>query len=84
MSRDEQMRRAVRLSTVGFEFLAVFCLLAGAGYWADGHFGTGPWLTASGAAAGLVAAAYHLIRRSLASQRRGGPIQPTAKRKDRT
>jgi F0F1-type ATP synthase assembly protein I len=52
----------LRYSHLGLQFCLTFLLLVGAGVWADRRLGTGPWLTVVGAAAGMAAATYLLVR----------------------
>ena len=45
----------VRFSTLGFQVVITFVVLAMGGAWLDGQIGTSPWGTLGGAALGLVA-----------------------------
>jgi F0F1-type ATP synthase assembly protein I len=51
-----------RLTGIGWFVAACIALGAGGGYWADGQFGTRPWLTVAGALAGTAAAFTGMIR----------------------
>jgi ATP synthase protein I len=63
MSRkgDDYRRLALYTSVI---FLLPTTLLGGLllGYWADGHFGTSPWLTLTGVFLGIAGAFYELFR----------------------
>jgi F0F1-type ATP synthase assembly protein I len=52
----------LRYSHLGTQYCVTLVLFLLAGMWADRRFGTGPWLTVTGAAAGMAAATYLLIR----------------------
>ena len=56
--RDEDPAKAaayIRFSTLGFQVVITFVVLALAGSWLDGKFGSSPWGTLGGVGLGLVA-----------------------------
>jgi F0F1-type ATP synthase assembly protein I len=59
--RSEIFRRAGPYLGLGTMFAASIGLGIGAGYWADGRFGTRPWLTLAGALLGLVVGFYNFF-----------------------
>ena len=73
MVQDEQIRRALRFSAAGIEFVVAFCVPLLAGRWADGRYGTHPWLTLVGLVVGLAAAIYGLVRTGLRYQAQQDP-----------
>ncbi len=52
-----------RLSGLGFELIAAVLGFTLAGYFWDGHFGTGPWGILTGVVLGLIGGTYNMIRR---------------------
>jgi F0F1-type ATP synthase assembly protein I len=66
-----------RLSGLGFDLIAAVLGFTLAGYWLDGHFGTGPWGTLAGVFLGLIGGTYNMIRRSLLATR--GPANEIKK-----
>lgn len=61
------LRSVGRWGTVGVEFAVAIGLFTWLGWWADGRFGTEPWLTAVGALVGIGSATLLLVRRALAA-----------------
>jgi F0F1-type ATP synthase assembly protein I len=57
-----------KYAQVGLELAAGVGLGFWAGYWLDGRLGSGPWLMLLGAAAGL-AAGFYLVIRELPSEK---------------
>jgi hypothetical protein len=55
---SEIIRRAAPYLSLGTVFAASLTLLGLLGHWADGRFGTTPWLTLAGIALGLVTGFY--------------------------
>ncbi|HEY0515300.1 MAG TPA: AtpZ/AtpI family protein [Thermoanaerobaculia bacterium] len=68
----ESRKSSSRLSGLGFEFVGAVVGLTLAGYWWDGHFGTGPWGILIGLFLGLVGGTYNLIRQSMLASRASG------------
>ena len=64
---ERQFPGWIRYSGVGLELAGATAVLALAGYWVDGHFGTHPWGILTGVVVGLVGGLYNLIRESLAA-----------------
>jgi len=60
-SRSEILRRAGPYMGLGTMFAAAIGLGIWAGYWADGKLGTKPWLTLTGALAGLGIGFYNFV-----------------------
>lgn len=61
-----------RLSGIGFEFVGAVVGLTLAGYFWDGHFGTGPWGILTGLVLGLIGGTYNMIRQSALANRTSG------------
>lgn len=59
--RSEILRRLGPFLSLGTMFAAALLLGLGAGYWADGRFGTSPWLTLTGALVGLALGFYNFF-----------------------
>ena len=55
-------RSSLRWMGFGVEFVGVMGLFTYAGYWADGKFGTGPWLMIAGMAVAFVGMMYLMIK----------------------
>lgn len=55
--RDEERRRLdLRMSAIGIQFAISILLGAGAGFWLDNRFETGPWLLLAGVLLGSASA----------------------------
>lgn len=52
----------LRYSHLGTQFTVTLLVGVFAGIWADGRFGTDPWLTIAGSLLGIFAAMYVIIR----------------------
>lgn len=52
----------LRYSHLGMQYCLTLVLFVLTGTWADRRWGTDPWLTVTGAAVGMTAATYLLIR----------------------
>ncbi|HZI94193.1 MAG TPA: AtpZ/AtpI family protein [Patescibacteria group bacterium] len=59
--RSEILRRAGPYLGLGSMFAASLLIGVGGGYWADGRFGTKPWLTIAGTMLGLVLGFYNFF-----------------------
>ena len=61
-ARRTALAQAARVMGAALGWVASTALFAFAGYWADGRFGTRPWLTLIGGLVGGVAGFYSLLR----------------------
>jgi len=61
---DRKQTSWLRYSHLGMQYCVTLLLFVLLGTWADGRWGTGPWLTVAGAAVGMTAATYLLIRQT--------------------
>ena len=62
--------------SVGFEFGGLVVLFFLAGRWADGHWGTHPWLTLVGTLLGVAGGMTLLIRRAVSANAKKDDEQP--------
>lgn len=60
----------LRFLGVGFSFAAIVAVAWFVGQWADGRFGTAPWLTLVGTLIGVGLAMFDLIKTAAALERR--------------
>ncbi|MDB5297970.1 MAG: hypothetical protein JWO31_3953 [Phycisphaerales bacterium] len=51
-----------RMAGVGVEFVTAFGAFAAVGWWADGKFGTTPWLLIAGCGFGFAVGLWSLVR----------------------
>jgi F0F1-type ATP synthase assembly protein I len=63
--RASILRKAGPLMNLGLTFALGIALLAWVGNWADGKWGTEPWLTLTGAVLGVVVGFVNLFRVAL-------------------
>ena len=70
--QDRGSRSALALVGLGFELVAPILVGLFAGKWADGRFGTGPWLVVTGAVLGIVVGFVGFVRRALPPREGGG------------
>lgn len=56
------MKAFAEITTLGLTFPLAIAAGYGIGWWLDGKFGTGPWLTIAGTALGVVSAFVQLFR----------------------
>jgi F0F1-type ATP synthase assembly protein I len=71
--RDSERLRGtswLRFLGVGFSFAAIVAVGWFLGQWADGRFGTAPWLTIAGTLVGVALAMFDLIKTTAALERR--------------
>ena len=61
-SFQDNLRRSGPVAAASYSLTGGILLLGGLGYWADAHFGTGPWLLLGGLLAGIVVGFYELIK----------------------
>jgi F0F1-type ATP synthase assembly protein I len=61
-----------KYAQIGLELAAAVLLGFWTGYWLDGRLGTSPWLMLGGAAGGL-GAGFYLVLRELFKNESGGP-----------
>jgi ATP synthase protein I len=65
----DKFPRWAQLSGVGFELAGAVAGFTLIGYWADRHYGTGPWGLIAGVILGLVGGLYNLVKQSLRAVR---------------
>ena len=61
-STKNSAHRGLAFTGAGFSFCAIVGVMTWLGSWADGKFGTDPWLLISGSLLGVAIAVYDLIR----------------------
>jgi ATP synthase protein I len=59
---QSSLRSAGPVAAASYSLIGAIVLLGGAGYFADGWFGTSPWLLIIGLLLGIVVGFYELIR----------------------
>jgi F0F1-type ATP synthase assembly protein I len=55
------------MTGLGVEFMVAVALMGGIGWWADGRFGTKPWLTLVGVGVGFAVGLWIVIRTAMKS-----------------
>ena len=76
MPEESYRRSLLRYSTIGVEFIALFCLFLGGGFWLDRRLEITPSFTLVGGAIGFAGGLYRMIRQVKTIHRRrpdGGP-----------
>jgi F0F1-type ATP synthase assembly protein I len=71
MSEKTSSSRLIRHTSAGIQFIGLFLLMLGGGYWLDCHQGTGPGFTAIGGVLGFFASLYRLYRQGHAVMEEG-------------
>ena len=58
-------RDAAPYLALGIQLAATVVIMSYAGYWADKHFGTGPWLLLTGLGIGAAAGLYNFLKTTI-------------------
>jgi F0F1-type ATP synthase assembly protein I len=69
----QDLRKYMRYTGLGVQFLAMLGLPMAAGWWLDGMTGSRPWLMAGGSVVGMIAAMVFVVRSVLRMESESRP-----------
>lgn len=62
---QENVARSGSAASASYTLVGGIIMLGGLGYWADGRFGTAPWLLVTGLVLGIVVGFYEIVKTTL-------------------